>query len=38
MGTTKMGLQEVVSPAAGGVMPARDFHGDVITLSVKYAF
>jgi hypothetical protein len=25
-------------PAAGGVIPARDFHGDVVTLSVKYAF
>jgi len=25
-------------PAAGGVIPSRDFHGDVVTLSVKYAF
>jgi hypothetical protein len=25
-------------PAAGGVIPSREFHGDVVTLSVKYAF
>jgi hypothetical protein len=25
-------------PAAGGVIPSRDFQGDVVTLSVKYAF
>jgi hypothetical protein len=25
-------------PAAGGVIPSRDFHGDVVTLSVRYAF
>ena len=25
-------------PAAGGVIPSRDFHGDVVTLGVKYAF
>jgi hypothetical protein len=25
-------------PAARGVIPSRDFHGDVVTLSVKYAF
>jgi hypothetical protein len=25
-------------PVAGGVIPSRNFHGDVVTLSVKYAF
>ena len=36
--TTKMVLQEAAFRPQAASYPARDFHGDVVTLSVKYAF
>jgi hypothetical protein len=37
-GYNEAGAQGGSSVAPGSLLPSRDFHGDVVTLSVKYAF